>query len=85
MEWKKGRRGGGNVEDRRGDRRVEALLARNPTFMREVGPRDIMPDRRYGDSGVSNYPRDRPELRFKAGGFVGDGCATRGKTKGKNR
>ena len=84
MKWKKGRRGGG-VEDRRADRRVEALLARNPTFMREVGPTSIMPDMRYGESMVSPDIRGSRtrDLRYKKGGVVGDGCIIKGRTRGK--
>lgn len=86
MEWKKGRRGG-NIDDRRGNHRIEALLSRSPTFMREAGPAFVRPDMRFGDSGVSTAVRERPRdpRRMAKGGLVGDGCVIRGKTRGKER
>lgn len=87
MEWKGGRRGG-NIDDRRGNRRIEALLSRNPTFQREAGPAFVRPDMRYGNSGVSPIVREIRAERvpgMKKGGVVGNGCAIRGKTKGRNR
>ena len=84
MKWEKGRRGG-NILDRRGMHRVDSLLARSPTFMREAGPAFVRPDQRYGESSVSEILRERPRRpSFNKGGVVGDGCAIRGKTKGKN-
>ena len=85
MEWKKGRRGG-NVEDRRGASRIEALLARSPTYQRETSPGYRNTSPRMRDSMVSEAVRDQSRGRsMKKGGMVkGDGCVMRGKTKGKN-
>ena len=70
MKWEKGRRGG-NIEDRRGMHRVDSLLARSPTFMREAGPAFVRPDRRYGESRVSEAVRDQSRGRgMKKGGAV---------------
>jgi len=70
MEWKKGRRGG-NVEDRRADNRIEALLARSPTYQRETSPgfRTTSPLRR--DSMVGDAVREQRRGRaMKSGGAV---------------
>jgi hypothetical protein len=78
MKWEKGRRGG-NIEDRRGMHRVDSLLARSPTFMREAGPAFVRPDRRYGESRVSEILRERPRApRFNKGGFVAKPKAQKG-------
>lgn len=86
MEWKKGRRSG-RIEDRRGEHRINSLLSRSPTFMREAGPAFTPPDMRFGESRVSPAVQESrvPPPRFNKGGSVGNGCAIRGKTKGKNR
>jgi len=59
MRWEGGRRGG-NIEDRRGMHRVNSLLSRSPTFMREAGPAFVRPDLRYGNSRVSDVVREMP-------------------------
>jgi hypothetical protein len=84
MDWKKGRRGG-NIDDRRGASRIEALLARSPTYQRETNPGFTTSSPRMRDSRVSEAVRDQSRGRgMRKGGVVkGDGCAVRGKTKGK--
>lgn len=70
MKWEKGRRSG-NVEDRRADNRIEALLARSPTYQRETSPgfRTTSPLRR--DSMVGDAVREQRRGRaMKKGGEV---------------
>lgn len=84
MKWEKGRRSG-NVEDRRAESRIEALLARSPTYRRETSPGYRNTSPRMRDSMVSEAVRDQSRGRsMKKGGIVkGDGCVMRGKTRGK--
>ena len=70
MKWEKSRRSG-NVEDRRADNRIEALLARSPTYQRETSPgfRTTSPLRR--DSMVGDAVREQRRGRaMKKGGAV---------------
>jgi len=70
MKWEKSRRSG-NVEDRRADNRIEALLARSPTYQRETSPgfRTTSPLRR--DSMVGDAVREQRRGRaMKKGGEV---------------
>ena len=70
MEWKKGRRGG-NVDDRRGASRIEALLARSPTYRRETSPGLNSTSPRMRDSMVSDAVRERSRGRaMNKGGAV---------------
>jgi hypothetical protein len=70
MEWKKGRRGG-NIDDRRGASRIEALLARSPTYQRETNPGFRNTSPRMRDSMVSEAVRDQSRGRgMKKGGVV---------------
>ena len=86
-EGRRNRRGGnGNAESRRESDRVEALLARSPTYRRETNPGFVTTSPRMRDSAVSETVRDQSRGRsMKKGGVVkGDGYVMRGKTKGKN-
>jgi hypothetical protein len=64
MRWEGGRRSG-RVLDRRGAHRVDALLARSPTFMRNAGPALTGGrfDMRYNQSGVSDTVREMSRNR----------------------
>ena len=62
MRWEGGRRSG-RVRDRRGAHRVDSLLSRSSTFMREAGPAFVQPDMRYGNSGVSDAVREMSRNR----------------------
>lgn len=62
MRWEGGRRSG-RVLDRRGMHRVDSLLSRNSTFMREAGPAYVRPDMRYGESRVSDAVREMSRSR----------------------
>lgn len=70
MEWKKGRRGG-NVDDRRGASRIEALLARSPTYRSETSPGLNSTSPRMRDSMVSEAVREQSRGRgMNKGGAV---------------